>query len=156
VPTGIAKSRIVTGTAIVLPGEVASGKIVPFSSRGTFDKETCKNYCFENLDPTLRNRVAKGDILVTGRKFAKGESSEESVLALIGLGFGALIAISVDRIFLRNAVNLGFPIVILPISLEMINDGDLIEVDIHEAFVRNLTQGCAARGKSLPSDFQRF
>jgi len=153
---GITKTKIVTGSAIVLPGEVASGKIVPFSSRGTFDKEIIRNSCFENLDPALRNRVAKGDILVTGRRFAKGESSEESVLALMGLGFSAIIAVSVDSIFLRNAINLGFPIVILPISLEMINDGDLIEVDVHEAFVRNLTQGRAARGKLLPSVLRRI
>lgn len=154
--THTSKSKIITGTAIVLPFEIPSGKIIPFAARGTFEKDVCRNYCFTSIDPNLRHRVAKGDILVTGRRFAKGEPGEESILALMGLGFSAVIAISVDRVFLRNAVNLGFPVVLLKIALEMIKDGDLIEVDVHEAFVRNITQGCAARGQKLPTPLRRI
>lgn len=77
-------------------------------------------------------------------------------MALMGMGISALVAISVNRLFLRNSINLGFPVVILPIALEMIEDGNLIEVNPFDSIVRNKTSGLAARGKALPKTFLRI
>jgi len=155
-PYGTSKQRIITGSAIVLAGEIPSGHIVPITCRGSFNSDSFKESCFDDVDATLKTRVAKGDILVTGRRFAKGEVGEESVMTLTSLGFACLVAISINRLFLRNAVNLGFPVVILPVALDMISDGDILEVDPFDSLVRNVTRGLAAKGRMLSSTSRRI
>ena len=145
-----------TGRAIVLPSDVRAGLVVPISCRGSYNKEAFKEFCFEYLDRSIRSKIAAGDIIVAGKNFAFGETGEETAMALMGLGLGAVVAESVNRIFLRNAINLGFPVVILPGAREIIDDLDYIEVDPYEAIVKNKTKGLAARGKMLPQAFLRI
>ncbi len=147
---------IISGRAILLPDNVRSGMIVPIVCRGSFNRDEFKAHCFDAFDKSLKSRIAHGDVIVAGSNFAKGETGEETTMALMGMGVGAVVAVSVNRIFLRNSINLGFPIVILPIALEMINDGDLLEVEPFESIVRNKTSGLAARGKMLPKTFLRI
>jgi 3-isopropylmalate/(R)-2-methylmalate dehydratase small subunit len=144
------------GRAILLPSDVRAGLIVPISSRGSYNRQAFKEHCFEYLDPMIRARIASGDIIVTGKNFARGESGEETAMALMGLGIGAVVAESANRIFLRNAINLGFPVVILPNATSMIDDFDVLIVDPFEAIVRNMTKGLAAKGKVLPKAFIRI
>jgi 3-isopropylmalate/(R)-2-methylmalate dehydratase small subunit len=155
-PFSTPRAKILKGAAILLPGEITSGHIVPITCRGSFNTELIKESCFDDVDVTLKNRVAKGDILVTGRRFAKGEVGEESVMTLISLGFSGLISISINRLFFRNAINHGFPVVVLPVALEMIDDGDLLEVDPYESLVRNITRGLAAKGRMLSNTSKRI
>ena len=155
-PYSTPRQKIFKGSAILLPGEIASGHIVPITCRGSFNTELFKESCFDDIDMTLKNRVAKGDILVTGRHFAKGEVGEESVMTLMSLGFACLVSISINRLFVRNAVNLGFPVVILPVALDMIDDGDILEVDPFDSLVRNVTRGLAAKGRMLSGTSKRI
>ncbi len=147
---------IISGQAVLLPDNVRSGMIVPIICRGSFNRDEFKAHCFDAYDKSLKSRIAHGDIIVAGRNFAKGDTGEETSMALMGMGVSAVVAVSVNRIFLRNSINLGFPIIILPIALEMIKDGDLIEVNPFDSIVRNRTSGLAARGKSLPNTFLRI
>jgi 3-isopropylmalate/(R)-2-methylmalate dehydratase small subunit len=148
--------RILRGSAIVIPDNVKSGMIVPIGCRGAYQMDEFKDHCFNNLDIKLKSRIAPGDIIVAGHGFAKGETGEESTMALMGLKVGAVVAQSVNRIFLRNSINLGFPVIILPIAHEMIGDGDMIEIDPLDAIVRNITRGLSARGKLFPSTFRKI
>lgn len=150
------EKSIISGTAILLPDNVRSGMIVPIVCRGSFNREEFKTHCFKTFDRSLKGRIAHGDIIVAGKNFAKGETGEETAMALMGMRLSAVVAVSVNRIFLRNSINLGFPIIILPAALEMIEDGDHLDVDPFESIVRNRTQGLAARGKMLPDTFLRI
>ncbi|MFH1516182.1 MAG: hypothetical protein ABIG42_12075 [bacterium] len=155
-PTHVEESKKLSGQAVLLPHDVRSGMIVPILCRGTFNTDEFKEHCFDALDKKIRTKIAHNDIIVAGKDFAKGESGEESALALRGLGVSCVIAVSVNRIFLRNAINLGFPVVILPAALDMIEQGDILEVDPFEAIVRNVSKGLVAKGEILPKTFLRI
>ena len=150
------ESKKLSGQAVLLPDNVRSGMIVPILCRGTFNTDEFKEHCFDALDEKIRAKIAHNDIIVAGYDFAKGESGEETALALKGLGVSTVIAASVNRIFLRNAINLGFPVVILPTALDMIEQDDILEVYPFEAIVRNVTKGLVAKGEILPKTFLRI
>jgi 3-isopropylmalate/(R)-2-methylmalate dehydratase small subunit len=86
-------------------------------------------HCLEGLDPALAARIRAGDVLVAGRNFGSGSSREHAVLALKGAGIAAVIAESAARIFFRNAINLGLPVIVDPAIPKALADGDSIVVD---------------------------
>jgi 3-isopropylmalate/(R)-2-methylmalate dehydratase small subunit len=86
-------------------------------------------HALEGLDPGFASRVHKGDILVVGRNFGCGSSREHAPIALKGAGISCLVAGSFARIFYRNAINIGLPLVVAPDAVEHINDGMTVTVD---------------------------
>ena len=94
-------------------------------------------------------RVQPGDILVTGKNFGCGSSREHAVITLQYNDVAAVIAESFSRIFYRNAVNLGFPILEVPGITEEVETGDELEIDANTGRIRNVTKGIEVRGTSL-------
>jgi 3-isopropylmalate dehydratase small subunit len=84
----------------------------------------------EGLDPNFSNRIQKGDVIVAGRNFGCGSSREHAVLALQGAGIKYVIAASYARIFYRNAINQGYPILVCPEAAAFAEEGQRIAVDI--------------------------
>ena len=96
-------------------------------------------HVLEDADPTFATRVRKGDFVVGGNNFGLGSSREHAPLVIKMAGVSAVLAKSVARIFFRNAINQGLPVLIC--DTDQINDGDQLEVDLASGLVKNLTTG---------------
>jgi 3-isopropylmalate/(R)-2-methylmalate dehydratase small subunit len=96
-------------------------------------------HVLEDADPTFASRVKKGDFVVAGSNFGLGSSREHAPLVIKMAGVSAVLAKSVARIFFRNAINLGLPVLIC--DTDVINDGDELEVDLAKGTVKDITNG---------------
>lgn len=106
-------------------------------------------HCLEHLRPEFAKTVQPGDIIVAGKNFGSGSSRETAVQALRFLGVGAVVAEFFARIFFRNAVNLGLPVLECPAASTMV-DGDQIEVFPVSGLIVNHSQHCQYRASVLP------
>jgi 3-isopropylmalate dehydratase small subunit len=95
-------------------------------------------------------RVSAGDVLLAGSNFGCGSSREIAPVAIRGAGISCVIADSFARIFFRNAINLGYPILQSPQAAEAVEEGDELEVDPAEGVIRNLTRGDEYRAEAFP------
>lgn len=96
-------------------------------------------HVLEDADPTFASRVTQGDFVVAGGNFGLGSSREHAPLVMKMAGVSAVLAKSVARIFFRNAINLGLPVLICDTA--KINDGDELDVDLSSGVVRDITNG---------------
>ncbi len=103
-------------------------------------------------DPDFPNKVSKGDIIVGGANFGCGSSREEAAASMYEAGIGALIAPSFGRIFMRNCINLGVPVIPCPEIAERVSEGDEVEVDLGEGLIRNITTGHEVRFPAIPAE----
>ena len=100
-----------------------------------------KKYVLEPIDPEFSRKVKPGDILVAGRNFGCGSSREQAPAALKALGISVVIAESFARIFFRNAISLGLPVMICDGISEKVKEGEFLEVNLEIGEVRNLNTG---------------
>jgi 3-isopropylmalate/(R)-2-methylmalate dehydratase small subunit len=96
-------------------------------------------HVMEDADPTFASRVKKGDFIVGGSNFGLGSSREHAPLVIKMAGVSAVLAKSVARIFFRNAINLGLPVLIC--DTDKIDDGDKLEVDLKTGVIKDITNG---------------
>ncbi|MCK5288791.1 MAG: 3-isopropylmalate dehydratase small subunit [Candidatus Omnitrophica bacterium] len=111
--------------------------------------------CMENIDQDFYKRVKQGDIIVAGKNFGCGSSREHAPWAIKGCGVSLVIAESFARIFFRNAINIGLPIIELN-DVSGLVDKDLLEVDLSEGTVKNLTKKNTYNTQSFPVFLQEF
>lgn len=109
-------------------------------------------HVLEDADPTFAGRVQPGDFVVGGQNFGLGSSREHAPLVIKMAGVSAVLAKSVARIFFRNAINRGLPVLIT--DTDKINDGDELEVDLDAGTVKDLTNGTELAFKPLPPAMQ--
>jgi 3-isopropylmalate/(R)-2-methylmalate dehydratase small subunit len=114
----------------------------------TLDMKELASHVMEDLDPDFARKVRQGDFVVAGRNFGCGSSREQAPLALLHAGVGAVLAQSFARIFYRNAINTGLPVVECDTS--GISDGDELLVDLESGILRNLTRQTETAIKPLP------
>lgn len=88
------------------------------------------DHCLEGVDPELRGRLNKGDYIVAGQNFGCGSSREHAAITLLHAGVGAVVAESFARIFYRNAINLGLPVIVCPGVSEKVSEGNEISLDM--------------------------
>ena len=115
--------------------------IIPARYMTAYDAAELGRHCLEDADPDFAKKVKPGDIIIAGENFGCGSSREHAVLALKGAGISAVIAGSFARIFFRNAINTGLPIIENQEAAAGINQGDEIEVDLAEGRLEDLTGG---------------
>ncbi len=120
----------------------------------TLDMKELACHVLEDLDPDFCNRVEEGDFIVAGINFGCGSSREQAPLAIRHAGVAAVLARSFARIFYRNAINKGLPLVECETSF--INTGDELEVDLDEGVVRNLSRGESVATQPLPEVMKRI
>ena len=106
-------------------------------------------HAFEDADPDFTARVKPGDFVVAGRNFGLGSSREHAAIVIKMNGVTAVIAKSIARIFFRNAINIGLPVIIA--NTDNISDGDELEVDLSSGTLSNLTTGVELTFSRLPS-----
>ncbi|SDE99887.1 3-isopropylmalate dehydratase small subunit [Sporolituus thermophilus] len=107
-------------------------------------------YAMSAIDPDFAAKVQKGDILVAGANFGSGSSRETSPLTLKYLGVGAIVAKFFARIFYRNAINLGIPVIECS-DADKIQNGDTIEIDLETGIIRNITRQETYQGTRIPA-----
>jgi 3-isopropylmalate/(R)-2-methylmalate dehydratase small subunit len=115
----------------------------------TLDMKELASHVMEDLDPDFARKVQPGDFVVAGRNFGCGSSREQAPLALLNAGVGAVLAASFARIFYRNAINTGLPVV--ECDTAGISDGDELLADMEGGVLRNLTRGTEIPIKPLPA-----
>jgi 3-isopropylmalate/(R)-2-methylmalate dehydratase small subunit len=136
------------GKAHVYGDDIDTDRIIPGKYTKTLDLNELAAHCLEDLDPTFRSRVSKGDWLVAGNNFGCGSSREQAPLALRTVGISGVIAKYFARIFFRNAINIGLPVLEVPdFDAE---PGDEISVDLSAGRVENVTRGKTYQASALP------
>jgi methanogen homoaconitase small subunit len=133
--------------AAVLPDNTDTDVIYPGRYLNITDREKTAEHLFELAYPDLRARIQPGDLLVAGKNFGCGSSREQAAAAIKFAGVGAVIANSFARIFYRNAINLGVPVIVAQIAASA---GDELAIDLEEGRIENLTTG--GQFKAAPLD----
>lgn len=128
------------GTVFKYGDNIDTDVIIPARYCTAYHKEELGPHCLEDLDATFASRVKSGDIVVAGRNFGCGSSRENAPLAFLGAGVGAVIAISFARIFYRNSINVGLPILECPAAVAEILDGDRLSIDLATGEINNLSR----------------
>ncbi len=118
----------VKGNAIVFGDNIDTDVIIPARYLNSFTEETLKSHCMEDIDPTFASRVKQGDVMIGGENFGCGSSREHAPLAIKYSGISCVVAKSYARIFYRNAINIGLPILVIP-EADKIKEGDDVEID---------------------------
>lgn len=144
----------IKGKVIKYGDNVDTDVIIPARYLTTTDPQVLKEHCMEDLDPTFRERVTPQTILVAGKNFGCGSSREHAPLSIKASGVQAIIADSFARIFYRNAINIGLPIVEHPETTKAINEGDEVEIDFEKGEIVNLTTGKALTIAPFPPFIQ--
>lgn len=118
------------GKAFVFGNNVDTDQIYPGRFVEYTDEEDVKRYAMHGADPEFVNKVKDGDIIIAGTNFGCGSSREHAAITLKEVGISAIIAESFGRIFYRNAINLGIPLIICPNIASKITNGDFIELNL--------------------------
>jgi 3-isopropylmalate/(R)-2-methylmalate dehydratase small subunit len=127
--------------AAKLGDNVDTDVIYPGRYLNITDREKTAEHLFELAYPEIRAEICSGDFMVGGKNFGCGSSREQATAAVKFSGVGAVIAVSFARIFFRNSINLGLPVVVSPAAPAAIEAGDELEIDLASGSIRNLTHG---------------
>ena len=116
----------------------------------TTDTAEMAKHCFERVHPDFVKKAKSGDIIIAGKFFGCGSSREQAVTCLKAFGIQAIIAESFARIYYRNAINLGMPILIAKGVFSKINEGDVVEINLEKGIIKNETTGEQIEAQKLP------
>lgn len=130
--------------------------IIPARLLNRTEPEFLAAHCMEDIDPEFVKRVKPGDIMAGGINFGCGSSREHAPIAIKAAGISCVIAENFARIFFRNSINIGLPLLECPGAAKDAQSGDEIEVDIDKGEIRNLTKGKTYQAVAFPEFMQRI
>ena len=130
--------------------------IIPARYLNSFDAKELASHAMVDIDPTFVDRLEPGDIMVAGSNFGCGSSREHAPLALKTAGVSCVIARSFARIFYRNYINIGFPILECPEAADAIEEVDQVEVDFDAGIIRDLTKNTEFKAQPFPEFLQKM
>lgn len=128
--------------------------IIPARYLNTSDPKELASHCMEDIDKSFANSVNDGDIMVAGENFGCGSSREHAPISIKESGISVVIAKTFARIFFRNAINIGLPILEHPTMPDETDKGDEIEVDLTTGLVKNITKGKEYQCAKFPHEIQ--
>lgn len=124
--------------------------IIPARYLNTADHKELASHCMEDIDPQFVNKVKEGDIIVAAENFGCGSSREHAPIAIKASGVSCVIASTFARIFYRNSINIGLPIIECREASERIENGDEVEIDFESGVITNVTKGETYQGQAFP------
>ncbi len=130
--------------------------IIPARYLNTSDAKELASHCMEDIDRDFVKKVHTGDIMVATKNFGCGSSREHAPLAIKTSGISCVIAETFARIFYRNAINIGLPIIECREASLGIDDGDEVEVDFASGIIRDLTKNTEYQGQAFPPFMQKI
>ena len=130
--------------------------IIPARYLNSSDPAELATHCMEDIDKDFIKNVKKGDIIVADKNFGCGSSREHAPIAIKAAGVSCVIAETFARIFYRNAINIGLPIIECPEASKGIEAGDEVEVNFDTGIITNLTRGTSFKGQAFPEFMQKI
>ncbi|MDD5688356.1 MAG: 3-isopropylmalate dehydratase small subunit [Elusimicrobia bacterium] len=141
---------IFKGKAHKYGDNVNTDEIIPARYLNTANAAELAKHCMEDIDKDFVKNVSKGDVIVAGKNFGCGSSREHAPLSIKAAGVSCVIAESFARIFFRNSINIGLPILESKEASQKIKNGDELEINIKEGKIKNLTQKHSYSAKPFP------
>jgi len=147
---------ILKGTVHKYGSNVNTDEIIPARYLNSSDPAVLAKYCMEDIDKDFVKRVKKGDIIVAESNFGCGSSREHAPIAIKAAGVSAVIANSFARIFFRNAINIGLPILESSKAVKAIKNGDTVEINLNKGIIKNLTKKEEYKAQAFPEFMQKI
>lgn len=146
---------MIQGKVFKFGDDVNTDDIIPATYLDTTEPKELAKHCMENIAPKFIREVIPGDIIVAGKNFGCGSSREHAPLAIKAAGISAVVATSFARIFYRNSINIGLPILECP-QAAAIKEGHKLEIDLRKGIIKNLTKEEIYRTQPFPEFMQRI
>lgn len=144
------------GTVYKYGDNIDTDVIIPARYLNTQDPKELASHCMEDIDKSFVTKVKQGDIMVGGENFGCGSSREHAPLAIKSAGIDCVIAKSFARIFYRNSINIGLPILECPAASEAIADGDTVAIDFDTGVITDVTTGATFQAEPFPPFIQNI
>jgi 3-isopropylmalate/(R)-2-methylmalate dehydratase small subunit len=141
--------KVIRGRAYRFGNNIDTDQIYPGRYLELTDTEELAKHTLEGADPTFVKRFTTGGIVVAGSNFGCGSSREHAAITLQATGVHLLIAESFARIFYRNCINLGLPLLVSPGIAGMVSEGDELEVNLETGMIENITAGIKCQGEQI-------
>ncbi len=145
-----------SGTVFKYGDNVDTDVIIPARYLNSSDPKELALHCMEDIDKEFVNQVKSGDMIVADKNFGCGSSREHAPIAIKAAGVSCVIAETFARIFYRNAINIGLPIIECPEAANGIEAGDQVEVDFDSGIITNKTKGTTFQGQAFPEFMQKI
>lgn len=145
-----------TGKVFKYGDNVDTDVIIPARYLNTSDPKELASHCMEDIDLNFANNVKPGDIIVANKNFGCGSSREHALIAIKESGISCVIASTFARIFYRNAINIGLPILECDEAVKYIEAGDELEVNFDTGVIKNLTKDEEYQGEAFPEFMQNI
>ena len=144
------------GTVFKYGDNVDTDVIIPARYLNSSDPAELAAHCMEDIDTEFIKKVKKGDIMVARKNFGCGSSREHAPIAIKAAGVSCVIAETFARIFYRNAINIGLPIIECPEASHDIDNGDEVEINFDTGVITNLTKNRTYKGQAFPEFMQKI
>ena len=144
------------GTVHKYGDNVDTDVIIPARYLNSSDPKELATHCMEDIDKDFVNNVKAGDIMVANKNFGCGSSREHAPIAIKAAGVSCVIAETFARIFYRNAINIGLPIIECAEASRDIEDGDEVEIDFDSGVITDKTTGQSFKGQAFPEFMQKI
>ena len=144
------------GSVFKYGDNVDTDVIIPARYLNSSDPVELATHCMEDIDKDFVLNVKKGDIIVANKNFGCGSSREHAPIAIKAAGVSCVIAETFARIFYRNSINIGLPIIECPEAAKAIDAGDEVEVDFDSGVITNRTKGIQYQGQAFPEFMQKI
>lgn len=144
------------GRVFKYPSNVDTDVIIPARYLNTANADELAKHCMEDIDKSFVNNVSKGDIIVAGWNFGCGSSREHAPLAIKTCGVGCVVAKSFARIFYRNAINIGLPILECEDAANEISQGDEVQINFDTGEILNITTNKHYQAQPFPDFIQKI
>ena len=144
------------GTVFKYGDNVDTDVIIPARYLNSSDPKELATHCMEDIDIDFVKKVKEGDIMVATKNFGCGSSREHAPIAIKAAGISCVIAETFARIFYRNAINIGLPIIECPVAAAAISAGDEVEVDFDSGVITDKTTGETFQGQAFPPFMQKI
>ena len=142
------------GSVFKYPDNVDTDVIIPARHLNTQDPKELAAHCMEDIDKEFITKVKDGDVMVGGWNFGCGSSREHAPVAIKAAGISVVIAKSFARIFYRNSINIGLPIMECPEAVDAISAGDTVQVDFDTGVITDATTGQTFQAEPFPPFIQ--
>jgi 3-isopropylmalate/(R)-2-methylmalate dehydratase small subunit len=149
-------SDILKGKAHKYGSNVNTDEIIPARYLNTTDENILAKYCMEDIDKDFIKNVQKGDFIIAENNFGCGSSREHAPIAIKAAGISAVIANSFARIFFRNAINIGLPILESKEAVKAIKNGDTLEINLNKGVIKNITKNEQYQSQPFPDFMQKI
>jgi 3-isopropylmalate/(R)-2-methylmalate dehydratase small subunit len=148
--------NLIQGKVWRFGNDVDTDLIIPARYLNTSDPQELAAHCMEDADPGFAGKVSSGDIIVAGKNFGCGSSREHAPIAIKAAGVTCVIAASFARIFYRNSINIGLPILESPEASAAVAEGDNVEIDLSTGEIKDLTSGKVFQAEKFPPFMQEL